>query len=708
MVFKIRKKGNVTNNYRRSREVWKNYINIVIGFFIDSHEIKFLTKKGGGDQFNSEMKDWSSRYFSPNALSKGNSIVRFTENKVKNPITHDDLRWCLDRFLAEKKLNGENAYQLSNLLKILADFNPNLGDATESQKYSLYGKKLGIIFDSFETYMKENYAFLSDSRNRTDYIFTYDSDDEGGNGGRDGEKKQGVDANTLGTQEEYSLDTIVHVTREIYKYFFEGKDLFNSKILICKLYNVYLSFDSNLIGKEGTNEPLLDQKELSLSDSERENLKNLVDYDFISDWKGDMQKDSIYRELYELLLDGNQDKRNALTKFFILLVKAEIKLNVDACPYFANLEIFKFANVMNIEDFKKVMESTKLTIQEYSEFPLLKHKGIKEVVNEFGAVPDRSAFIRSIEKKGEVVEQKEAPIQQALPSSLEEYLKAILHEGMSKDLPLYREEIVEGINRETLIEDDLRKAHQLLYVNHKPRTLLDNLNKFHGIYSLLRSNSDVNLNTNDLPELVYRRLIDVINENYPYNKEIYTNKERLSNLWKLIENASKELLFLESESGLGSPSLMETTPEGDTLYGVEVWKTGSYLIPLIEVTPTSMNVVLFGVIRLVPTSVLLDEGKFEYNNTPYLVNLDGVEPMVATDYEEDINDIARELDILMGKDDKTSTDQPLLGWLLESIDEDELKGSKSTTQSPIKRKQVNEPLSREDFMDGLESISGIF
>ena len=436
MVFKIRKKGNVTNNYRRSREVWKNYINIVIGFFIDSHEIKFLTKKGGGDQFNSEMKDWSSRYFSPNALSKGNSIVRFTENKVKNPITHDDLRWCLDRFLAEKKLNGENAYQLSNLLKILADFNPNLGDATESQKYSLYGKKLGIIFDSFETYMKENYAFLSDSRNRTDYIFTYDSDDEGGNGGRDGEKKQGVDANTLGTQEEYSLDTIVHVTREIYKYFFEGKDLFNSKILICKLYNVYLSFDSNLIGKEGTNEPLLDQKELSLSDSERENLKNLVDYDFISDWKGNMQKDSIYRELYELLLDGNQDKRNALTKFFILLVKAEIKLNVDACPYFANLEIFKFANVMNIEDFKKVMESTKLTIQEYSEFPLLKHKGIKEVVNEFGAVPDRSAFIRSIEKKGEVVEQKEAPIQQALPSSLEEYLKAILHEGMSKSLPL--------------------------------------------------------------------------------------------------------------------------------------------------------------------------------------------------------------------------------------------------------------------------------
>lgn len=692
MIFKIRKIEKVKNNYERTRDIYRNFIDIVIGFYIDSHEAR--RKKGGGETptYLNELKSWESTYLTANAKKIGNTITSYTENSAINPITHDDLRRCLTGFLNGRQLDGRVSYQFSNLMKRLVSFNAEESETEESRKYDLYESKLGYIFKHFETYVVENFKDLTEERNHTDYIYVYEDGDEGA------KPDQGIDANTLGVTEKYNVDSTIHVTRDMYRHFFEGRELQSAKLTICKLYNVYLSYDAGITDKSSRKNPILVHDTINLTDEERSRIDDLIDVEYVNKWSRNMQNDPIYIDLYKLFTEDNIERREVLTKFFIMLVKAEISLRVDSCPYFTNLGIFQVAKVMNVEDFKEIMEGTKISIQEYSDFPLLAHRGIKEVVHEFGATPHKGNFINSMNSRGSEIEQinSNTGIQERIPRSLENYLTKIIQASKDNTNELFKREIVEGINKETITDDDVKKAYGILSQHNKqPEELIDMIKKFHGIYSLLLYNDKRVLHVNEPPKVVYRRLIAKLNDYYTYQKNVYSNRERLDNLWKLIENAGREILLLDDQRGY-IPDTDITSNGGKYLHGVEVWETGNYLIPKVEVSTNRMYVVLYNRVILVPNNPLLNEGDFIYEDAPYFVNTKGVKLKVYGEREEDLEQLTREIDMIRGVDTKIAS-KPLINWLFEAMEEEDI------SVRIRKRRSANEPsnLNTEDFIEGM-------
>ena len=681
----------INSLYKKKRESWINFIRIMLGVFCDSLELNQKKRIGESKEIAEAMRDeeksfhdWASTYLSKNASAIGNTIAKYTDPSRENPITFDDIREMIELFVQEQEVGGGKSNQLSNLLKQLMKFDIEKGDAEQSEKYSLYARKVGLIFHWFvDYYLASNIDTYFKLKNKTLYIHEEDEEDTS--------IPYTITPSKVGAEEK-SIEDVVeepfyNVTRDLYKMFFEGVDLNKAKMTISELYNIYLVADSNSFKHHPYQELMMESGAIKLTLDDKKSLKDLISEDFLDNWGSG--KNVNYSLLYETLKDDLSEKNRVLATFFALLVKCGIRLEPRCCSYFNDLSVFKVAIVEDVESFRKVMESTKIDSQEYSEFPLLKDKDIKTIKKRFADTFKKKGFINSLDTKSP--DDESTDIQLVIPATLKIFLEKVINISQ-RFSGYYKTEIVEGLNEETITPRDIIIAKQILY-GEKKETFNEKFKKYSKIYSLLVWDPTKTMNIReDLPDLNMKAFIKVLNSSiYRFKQEI-NNRQRLDNLWELIKASYFEIRYILDTLNKPIPSIKT---EEKVVYGVETWYLGNYKIPKVFVgVSKEFYIEILGVIVTIENE-LLTRGFFQLEGQLYSVNKGKVSPYLNSP-DINIENIERDIEIASNVDPKI-TPASLASWLLED----------STVQKSISKREESKIAMDSDFSLNLNDIIDI-
>lgn len=706
MIFRIRDVGEESDNsHLEKRQSLINFISIILGTYLDFHEYKtaekiFKTKEPTLGL--KELAEWESKYISANARSIGDgilSLVKTNENDNRNTVTYDDLRECLAKYLTEDGIiHGKGGGQLSWAIRILTAYDPDKGkDPEKAKAYDLYSKKIGVIFDSFRKYMNSNIKELIERKQSTDRIVDNSGEDKDSN-----THAKGRDFNQIGKEEEYNLSSIINLPRDLCNYFFDAEsDKISVKLDITKIYNIYLNSD---IATRNSNRgsTYLIGNTVKLNDSDLDALDELIDTDYIMSYGafGEKETGGFRSRMFKLLHDDSDEVRRVISDFFCLLVKCRYKMPVKGNPYLNNFDLFRTIKIIELDDFRRAIEGTTLIRDGYSEFLLLKDYNIKDIVKNNPKKSDKFSFTKSLSQSPTVTKPK-SNMSVYLDTRLRSFLEKIVELGEQPCTTLYDKELIAGVNRETIKNEDIKLAKRLLGHLEEDVSFKERIKQFGAIGDLLNWNTKVNiLNTSEAPEVTQSQLRSILNGFYTLDGgDRISNSERIGNLWKILKQVHDEIITLEDEQT--GPKQSEMVFNYTTKYGVKVWEFNGIIIPKVERATQYFFVRVYNT-SVVISSKKLDEGKFTFNGQPYVADSNGVkmEYMTNPNIEKMIEKIAPletskyELNALIGVDERYDADS-ITDWLQTNI-------SKSMTKKKtVKQKVREEDLFGGDFIDGL-------
>lgn len=647
-----------------------HFIGTVLGLFIDVKEAKKYGQSSEG------LDKLEQQLVPANARRKAKEFLDLTEigdsSDIENPITLDDLQICVDKFLKEETLMpGANSGQLRSLISKLNKFNPNEGkDMDASDRHDLFAKKVGLIFYFFGLFIKDNIEYLISSKNSTRGL---DGDTENEEGTR---TKNRQDANKVGVEAQYNLHSSLNLPREMYFMFFDTyTNMKQAKTDLLKLYNIYLKADSEAVN-QGMGGSMLLGNNISLTDEEMEGLKDLIDYDYLEKGLRGVNKslDSVGLKLEELLIQRDSEVSRVVADFFTLLVKCNYKLKVKDSPYFNNFDIFKNSKITSLEEFRKVIESTKLIRDEYSEFPLLKDYSLNEVLElERNSNHNRRNFTESLTQRNNNNPQTidTGKLDPRLVHFLQQVIQ--LRGGVRGDVD---KEIIEDINRDTITSEDIKVCIKVLGILDNRPNEKDILREFSTICDLMNWKPEVRiLDMSEPYHLLERRMNSILNSEHRYreNKEEVRllNPVRLANLWKIIKNVNMEIIAIEDEATDTDPRIIQDSQGDKTEWGVNCWDFRGQKIPKVEIMKDRFRVRVLG-IPVTITSRALDKGTFVYRGQTYSVTIEEVIPMYEdiqrTRYLAEVDTLMREALAIEGVDIRYETDS-IVDWITPALKE---------------------------------------
>lgn len=700
LIFRMRADGgDLASHYSKKRQEMINFIGVILGAFITTMEMK----EEGSEFIPKEMLEWEEKMVPINARKKAQDFMKYVpDNKtttLENPIVLQDLQICVDKFLKEESLiPGVGSGQLRNLILKLNKFEPEAGrDKKASDRFNLYEKKVGMIFSYFGLFVKDNIAYLMEQKNHTRGLDTHDSDSDDGP-----RKKNKEDENKIGVEAKYNLHNHINNLRDMYIEFFSTyPNLKEAKTDLLKLYNIYLMADSET-SKTSDGELMLLGKNIPLTPEETSSLSLLIDTSYLSDgYKSLIRgKDPVTDKLEELLMQRDSEVSNIIGDFFTMLVKCNYQLKVKDSPYFNNFDLFKTIKVMDLKDFVRGIESTRLIRDEYSEFPLLKDYSLTEVLEfEKNAKHDKAGFANSLAQKVEY-QPNSARNREKLDPRLVEYLNLIikLREPVEG---LVDKEIIEGINRQTVTKEDIKLCLEIMKITQKGPSEKEILREFSPICDLLNWKPGVRvLDMDESYARLERAFNTLLNSEHRYREDKtehrILNSVRVANLWKLIKNTHLEIMMMNDESTSYNPHIMGDNQGETTSWGTKCMEFRGIKIPKVEEVYNKFRVKVFNV-SLTITSRALDKGTFEYNGQVFNVDLKGVqsayESLTRGKHLSEIDEEMRLIHAIEGVDTRFTPDS-FRDWLSP-----ENGKSKSKKQDSVRGGREEGLMPKEYFQD---------
>ena len=742
MIFRIRtEQGEFKSHYHDvKRESMKQFVRLVLGFYIDrqiqSQELRESTRDSRDTSFvdvEKQLTLWEKEVIPSNAkgiLEPYFRNIRATAeaDNVSNIIGYEDLIYCMEKFLEEEGIMpGSKSYQLSYALGKIKDFNPEAGaNKDKSEIYDNYAKKVGLIFYGFVMYLQSNIGDLIEMKNSTDNLLSEQETEEGSDGGGKDWKKgkgRGVRENLIGAEPEFDFNSIVNITKEVYSYFFEHKkDVKKAKISLTKFYNIYLAEDYKN-WKNGVNADFLIGKTMSLTPEELDSLDSLIDKNFIDIKMKEIRGlvgDEILLEISQILGGGDIERQRVLSDFFALLVKSGYKLKVYENPYFNNLDSLKYSNITTLRDFTEAMEKTTIIRDEYSEFPLLKDYTLNDVVRYSKIKADRTIFKDSVSQVPAIspdvaISVASEPLDKRLVTFLEKIVELENPVKIEPNLGIGIDfEVVNGLNRDTIQTEDIRLAMKMLGKFGNFASLRQNLIEFGGICDLMLFNVRANkLNLKEPPEIIEKYMYRFLSTTTTLDGIEYKNRERLSDLWKMLKQVNRHILTVEADevsAGSASPSNAMGVNRHATMHGVPFWDLrGDIRIPLVERNTQFFYIKVLGT----PVKIYskdLKVGRFHFRGQEYEADTEGVDILYKNEVMrylresgEDMGDVLHDSIIKeLGRDidmDSSLLADSIMDWA---------NRNKSKNKPVTNKKRVN-PISKiededDDFFEGLDEV----
>lgn len=576
---------------RDKTEYWESFITVALTTFFNKDKIKGK---------NSEMSGIYSSLITNNVVKTGNEILSYTKKKVRNPITVDDIERCIQQFVRGRNMDGGASTTFTNLVyKLNSNFDSSKANYEGAEDYHIFESKMGLIFLDFKYYIKHNLDYLIESRNTTFTLVSHGDED-------DDEIKTSSDVSveTLGVEVDYTerFFSFINISRDIYDLIFDGEDKLLAKNKLSRIYNNFLLLD--ITNRElGQNDlVLIDTEGRLLNEEDYDSMKDLLDINEEAQEKmTDLKTNHLLGSDLTSIMSSNgrlpeSEIIKKLTLFFALLVKSRISLSPRDSVYFNNLNVFKVALCDSVEKFMDVMASTKISLNESPEFPLLRDKKLSEMVLSIDIVPNKDKFLSSISSSvsDKAIDTQEKEITE-IPNSLRVYLNRIIEEYERAHNPIqdgsnvYIPEIVKGVNKDTITEDNYRKAVALLNEEQavaNTKTFVNRYEDFKACFDLLKGGKYY-VNTGMHEGKVKEYLLDFIKSKHTdlpdpnvTNKTIpLYNAQRLNNLWKLIKVGLDEIYLYLDGDDLSNNNYLD----GDgVLYGVEYLQVGEFKIPKVQ------------------------------------------------------------------------------------------------------------------------------
>jgi hypothetical protein len=300
---------------------------------------------------------------------------------------------------------------------------------------------------------------------------------------------------------------------------------------------------------------------------------------------------------------------------------------VKGNPYLNNLDLFRTIKILDIEDFRRAMESTTLIRDGYSEFLLLRDYNLQDIIKN-NAKKDKHSFKKSMLDLPSSKEDETKFCEVILDDRLKIYLEKIVEFGEPcKDL--IDKELVRGISRDTITSKDIKLAIKTLENGLEDTvSFRERIAEFSAIGDLLNWNLGYNLlDTSEILEISRVQLKTILNGNFEFKEISVSNAERFANLWKLLKYVHNEIITMEDEIIGGRIS--DTVYRYPTKYGVKTWDFCGFKIPKVEKTLNKFFLRMYGCCITI-SSEMLDKGTFVFANQSFLVDSEGVKAEYTT------------------------------------------------------------------------------
>lgn len=675
MLIRVKQRGSRAGTRRAelATDVWRSIAMSTLIMFFSEYNSSYG---------NSVYKD---KLIGNNSKSIGKEILGYTKSTVLNPIDRDDIQDCILAYVSNENIDGTSSTSFSNLTATLNRYDESIGDIEKAEDYDIIQRKIGLLFNSFRDYMKKNGDIIATRKNETDNFHTEEENSDG----EPVDKKPGtVDSRYLQEEVDFNKNIVMHphITRDIYKLFFEGERLILAKDQLTRTYNLYLFMDSINLRELQTVDTLIDKNNGLLDDKDLDRIPDLIDETFKENFIKEGQLNSVSelrRDLFDLELEESADKQhkmNILSRFFSLLVKSGIVLKLKGNEYFNNLEAFKYGTVSDIESFVQIMDSTKLSIAECPDFPILKGIELEDIIVEPGERHTKDGFLSSISRGLDsqelVVSDKK---DNEMPPTLRAFLKDIIKEGEyvagSGDNTITTvDEIVEGINRETIQKRDVELAKSLLKEEKTTtETFSSSISPYRGFFDMIIGRTNSTINIERKPALVKQEMKSILLRPFNSNREgEVSNMDKYINLWFLIERASSYLLTLETQDSDIGRRMREGIQEFSNLRsGIETYDLDGYHIPRINHSTNvqsnfnGYSLMFYGCreIRMrISNPQLCDRATLYISGAVLEVTPQGVKPQNqdrSLDLMEKGRSLEQQLQELSGSSSKLLTDNPM-------------------------------------------------
>ena len=678
MLFRVNPQNRV-KDVMSNKQIMKNYIEIVLNEY----------------QINKIAEKKLSSFFVTSNISKEMQIFESytTSYSADKENVRNDL---IVNFVNGRNLDGSASEAINGLITLLNTYDPTKATKEESENYDIYEGKIGQIWQHFGFYLLTNEKYTQEYFNeKVNFSSTVDGDE----GEITGPLIENLPDTSVNFLENFDTVDTVTICRDIYRIFFEDCDSeVNAVMRLSKLYNIILYHSVRQRRQNIYNTIIPDE---NLTKEEWADLEELVDKRF----KEEYEKSNRHEKMCELkvLHKGLDDSdMSRILQFFTLLIKSNISLDVKATEYFRNLDIFKLATINSLDDFKEIMDSTKIDVRKYPKFPLLKDTNLERLRLERKKI-NKGVFPNSMEYNLELKEgsRNDSTSLVEMSRQLRDYLSDIIKMGNTPYIQNRLSGNTEGGSYEydfgipylrSICGEDIKKSKQLL-TDKKEYNIKDYMEIYEALYGI-----GVRINREYSSEVVESFILDILRDN------TNRSREKLQNMWKIINEALEELLLLESMYKEPKDISLETCENT-----VDFMNFKGYLLPKLTVHEVKNEVVvkLFDTIDFVMIPPMYTTGSFYYKGVEYLISFDPntLKVQQGTKHFSKLVDLVEQSTRMRGEN--PSLEALDVNMWLEGVSDDYLDNltfnmSKTELSRLKARKNLRieeAPLSTEEFLD---------